>query len=177
MYGNDVNDTTSGPWGLGVFGVRPFQSFDKKRDLGATFAEISDGTSCTLLISENLVPERNSTWGGPIGETFYGNMGGALFSATTTPNSTVADLIWGYCPANPIIGCTGYAAPCAMLSVNGSGTRSAEGAYAAARSAHPGGVNAAMADGSVTFVINNVDQLFWRRIGTRAGGEAVTPNW
>ena len=31
-------------------------------------------------------------WGGAIGETVYGNMGGSHFSAYTTPNSTMAEL-------------------------------------------------------------------------------------
>lgn len=177
MYGNDVSDGTAGPWGIGVFGVRSGQSFDQSRQLGATFADISDGTSCTLMLSENIVPEQNGGWGGTMGETFYGNMGGSLFSATTTPNSSVADLIWGYCPKNPLIGCMGYPAPCEMLQVNAGGTQSAAGAYAAARSVHPGGVNVAMADGSITYVGDGVDLSLWRKVGTRAGNEPVSPNW
>jgi prepilin-type N-terminal cleavage/methylation domain-containing protein/prepilin-type processing-associated H-X9-DG protein len=40
-----------------------------------------------------------------------------------------------------------------------------------ARSYHPGGVNAAMMDGSVRFVRNSIAQDVWRAAGTRAGGE------
>lgn len=44
---------------------------------------------------------------------------------------------------------------------------------ATARSAHPGGVNAVMGDGSVRFVGETIDQATWRGLGTRNGGELV----
>jgi len=43
----------------------------------------------------------------------------------------------------------------------------------AARSNHPGGVNAAFADGSVRYVTNSIDQPTWRAVGTKANGEIV----
>ena len=64
-----------------------------------------------------------------------------------------------------------------MISLNSSGAPSTAGAYAAARSAHPGGVNAAMADGSVGFFSKTVDLYVWRGLGTRAGNEAISPSW
>lgn len=42
-----------------------------------------------------------------------------------------------------------------------------------ARSNHPGGVNALMADGSVRFVKETVARQVWRGLGTRNGGELV----
>lgn len=45
--------------------------------------------------------------------------------------------------------------------------------WAAARSGHPQGVNAAMADGSVHFIANDIELAVWRALGTRAGGEAA----
>lgn len=47
------------------------------------------------------------------------------------------------------------------------------GVFSAA-SFHPGGVNAAMADGSVRFVRQTVSLATWRAIGSRAGGEVIT---
>ncbi len=76
---------------------------------------------------------------------------------------------YGYLTANY----TGYGAPCVMIASSVWWTPSAEGAYAAARSNHRGGVNAAMADGSVRFVSESVDQEIWRASATRAGGEPV----
>jgi hypothetical protein len=43
--------------------------------------------------------------------------------------------------------------------------------YSAARSYHIGGVQGALADGSVRFFSENVDLLLWQAIGTRGGGE------
>lgn len=42
-----------------------------------------------------------------------------------------------------------------------------------ARSYHPGGVNAAMADGSVHWFGDGTSLMVWRALGTRAGGEVV----
>jgi prepilin-type processing-associated H-X9-DG protein len=44
----------------------------------------------------------------------------------------------------------------------------------AARSLHPGGVNAVMADGSVRFFKNGINLQLWRALGTRRGGELVS---
>ncbi len=44
--------------------------------------------------------------------------------------------------------------------------------WRAARSRHSGGVNVAMADGSVRFVGDDVDPGVWKAAATRAGGEA-----
>ena len=173
MYGNSVDGTT-GPWGPGVFSVLPGQSFDVGASVPTWTTRVSDvrdGTSNTLMFSETLVPDVPN-WGGPIGETIYGNMGGALFSAALTPNSTASDRVIGPCPHQQ--GDTGYGAPCAMIASHAWWTPSAQGAYAAARSRHSGGVNAAMTDGSVRFVSNSVDQVVWRSTGTRAGNELAS---
>jgi len=173
MYGNSV-DSTSGPWGVGIFGVTSGQSFDSDAAVptrGVTFADIKDGTSQTLMLSEIVVPRVNS-WGGPIGEIIYGNMGGALFSAALTPNSTSADRPIGPCPQN--VADSTYDQPCVSLGGNAWWTPSGQGAYVGARSRHPGGVNAAMGDGSVRFVSSSIDVLIWRGVATRAKRETVS---
>ena len=43
-----------------------------------------------------------------------------------------------------------------------------------ARSYHPGGINAGMADGSVRFFKDSIAQASWRALGTRSGGEVVS---
>ena len=173
MYGNGT-DATGGPWGQGVFGVVNGQSDDVNKSpktLGIKLARISDGTSNTLLLSEGIVP-RVTGWGGPIGSIIYGNMGGALFSASLTPNTSAADRPVGPCPQNQ--GDPAYTAPCLSLGGNAWWSPSAAGAHVAARSRHSNGVNAALADGSVLFINDNVDQKVWRSLGTRTGGETVT---
>jgi len=44
----------------------------------------------------------------------------------------------------------------------------------AARSRHPGGVNALFADGGVRFIKSSINLQPWRAIGSRNGGEAVS---
>ncbi len=58
---------------------------------------------------------------------------------------------------------------------NGDTSDSRSGIYAAitASSQHSGGVNLAMADGSVRFISDSIDRNVWRAIGTRNGNESV----
>jgi len=171
MYGK-TTDSTSGPWGVGAFGVHPGQTADAAGSLskaGVRINQIEDGLAHTLMISEGLVSRVEDGWGGPIGEALYGNMGGALFSASLTPNSSSPDRPIGPCPQDA--GFSTYRAPCVSLGGNAWWTPSAEGAFAGARSKHPGGVNAAMCDASVAYVSDEIDIAIWRGLATRAGGE------
>jgi len=175
MYGESV-DATSGPWGIGIFGVRHGQSFDGGTQVdtrGARAEDITDGLSNTVLLSEMLVPTVPG-WGGVIGETIYGNMGGALFSVALTPNSSAADQVYGPCPSAQ--GDLSYRPLCVTIASHAWGQPCGAGAYAAARSNHPGGVNVAMGDGSVSFVTKSINQTVWRSLGTRQAGEnAILP--
>ena len=65
----------------------------------------------------------------------------------------------GYCIAIP-------AAPC--------GTQSMANAFALARSRHPGGVNATLADGSVRFVSDTISPSTWLALGTRGSERSRT---
>lgn len=173
MYGEDIQDGTTGPWKPGVFAVRHNQSYDTNAAVptrGVRIAEIIDGTSNTTMISEGIMPTV-TWWGGPIGSIIYGNMGGALYSNAITPNSSAPDRIIGPCPQNQ--GDTIYIEPCQSIGWNAWWTPSAARAYAGARSRHPGGVNVGMADGSVRFFSNTIDLLIWRYLGTCAGNEVV----
>jgi prepilin-type N-terminal cleavage/methylation domain-containing protein/prepilin-type processing-associated H-X9-DG protein len=136
---------------------------------GVNLKEIVDGTSRTLMFSEGLVPE-TADWGGSIGETIYGNMGGALFSAYETPNSSVADTIFGPCPLD--VYDTEYQGPCVSRAHPGTGSPGGDQVFSSARSVHSGGVNASMVDGSGKFVADGVDRAVWRSAGTAAGEEA-----
>lgn len=180
MYGTRT-DTTAGPWGLGVFGVIPNQTTDPAgkifnttgpKTAGAKITAITDGTSNTLLLAEGIAPETSSGWGGPMGCILYGNMGAGLFTTSISPNSTSPDRPIGPCPQNQ--GISSYTAPCLSLGGNAWWTRSAVGAYATARSLHTGGVNVAMADGSVRFITDGIDLTIWRAMGTRSNSDIVT---
>jgi prepilin-type N-terminal cleavage/methylation domain-containing protein/prepilin-type processing-associated H-X9-DG protein len=181
MYGN-ATDGTAGPWGIGVFGVVPFQTTDPNgiifntmtgpRTRGIPFTSITDGTSNTVLASEGITPSTSAGWGGPLGSILYGNMGGGLYTHSLAPNSSSPDRPIGPCPKDQ--GITDYTPPCQSLGGNAWWSRSAVGSQVAARSRHQGGVNVLLADGSVRSVSNSIDLSVWRAMGTRAGGEVVS---
>jgi prepilin-type N-terminal cleavage/methylation domain-containing protein/prepilin-type processing-associated H-X9-DG protein len=171
MYGNRIyaadGQVAPGSW-VGAFGVKQYSgSGDRKLFRPVRIKDFIDGTSNTIFMSETLVPTVPD-WGGPIGETIYGNMGGALFSAYTTPNSDIADRVSGPCPLDQ--GDTAYLPPCTSFAAAGGGLQ----AHAAARSAHPGGVNVTMSDGSVRFAVDSVSQRIWRAMGTRANNDVIS---
>ena len=176
MYGA-ATDTTGGPWGVGLFGVISGQSVDSNASVKTApprLEAIPDGSANTLLLAEGLISnvDPSSGWGGVMGEIIYGNMGGGLFSASLTPNSSSPDRPIGPCPRNQ--GDMVYNAPCLSLGGNAWWTPSGQAAYAGARSKHTAGVNTALADGSVRFVANSIDVKVWRGLATRAGGEPVS---
>jgi prepilin-type processing-associated H-X9-DG protein len=117
-------------------------------------ADITDGTSNTLFMSEVLMA-REKDWDSR-GDLFNDDGPGGSFMTNNTPNSTTPDAPQ-FClsdPANP---------PCA------TGTPT----HIAARSKHPGGVNALFADGSVHFMSETIALAVWQGLGTSKGAEAV----
>ena len=172
MYG-DPTDPTQGPWGMGMFNVMPNQSFDTGAQVKTFYSrnrDVTDGLSNTIMISEGLMA--NVTWwGGAMGEIYYGNMGGSLFSATLTPNSTAPDRILGPCPQDQSD--SRYKAPCLSLGGIAWWTRSGQRAYAAARSLHGNGVVVTFGDGGTRFVPNGIELYTWRALATSANGEKV----
>lgn len=147
----------------------------------ATPAAIRDGLSNTAAFGEKLRGRASAAYANPRTDMFYGGLGapytadeslaacsagvdpakfltaagltwsvGALsqtcYNHIVGPNSTIPDC---YLPSNSIVGIVGT------------------------RSNHPGGVQAAMADGSVRFFKTSIDRRIWRAVGTRAGGEII----
>lgn len=125
-------------------------------------AHIRDGTSNTLLASELiLVPD------GPVGSTGqqdvrgrYHNVkhAGALFSTLYPPNTSHPDR-FNHCFSSQ------REAPCTYTGTD---------VVVSARSYHVSGVNISRADGSVHFVSNHVDDVLYRAMGSRAGGELTS---
>ena len=102
------------------------------------------------------VPEGDggSYWGGA-------RWGGYGFTTLEAPNTTVADKVYA-CKST-----TWPKAPC--QSIGGT-----DQLQVFARSSHPGGVQSALADGSVRFISNTINLTTWRALGTKAGGEVVS---
>jgi prepilin-type processing-associated H-X9-DG protein len=82
-----------------------------------------------------------------------GSLGMTMFNTIATPNST--NYPWGDC------------------RYTGGGYPN-DATFANANSLHPGGVNVLMADGSVRFVKNSINQGTWWALGTRATGEVIS---
>jgi prepilin-type N-terminal cleavage/methylation domain-containing protein/prepilin-type processing-associated H-X9-DG protein len=128
-----------------------------KRERGAfylnsdlKFKDMVDGTSNTVMVSELLVvPDL-----GPVGD-FRGVMHyveGPHYHHNYGPNSSVPDgMRGGWCvniPSAPCVGTYDIWNPKKMTM--------------SARSAHPGGVNVLMGDGSVHFATDAIDLLIWQ---------------
>lgn len=156
-----------------AFGGAPF-SFVK----GVPLVAIQDGTSNTLMFSENLSygPDLVN-WSGPLSDVENGT-GGCGFQGFYPPNLKGCDEISRqYLPLadarNGRPGSGGVPnASCPVISTNAN---SQELASHSARSKHSGGVNAALCDGSVQFFVDGIDINVWRALSTANGGDII-PN-
>jgi prepilin-type N-terminal cleavage/methylation domain-containing protein/prepilin-type processing-associated H-X9-DG protein len=148
---------------------------------------VSDGLSNTVAFSESILGEgpvmvAGQSPGTP--RTVYGNV-----SPPLTPDACSDPKLWnvqnprGYLWASGEIRCVSYNHfytpnsknyDC-IANINSPGPQqfTAVG-FRAARSNHPGGVNALMGDGAVRFVGDDVDPAVWMAVGTRAGGEKLS---
>ncbi|MEX0793791.1 MAG: DUF1559 domain-containing protein [Pirellulaceae bacterium] len=129
---------------------------------GKGFQDIVDGTSNTLMLAEALV---NDDDGDHRGRYYNAHGGDCLFTTQERPNSTVGDRIQLGCRP----GTTEFWQQLTPCSPVGGGTET----MISARSLHPGGVNAALADGSVRFIPETLDVLTYSALGTAMGGETV----
>ncbi|WP_165227216.1 DUF1559 domain-containing protein [Aquisphaera insulae] len=146
------------------------------------FASIPDGASQTVMLSElarsstlttnHIIETVNQVIlsyevtcrsNGPAvprargNRWIYGAPNHTMYSHHRTPNHTEPDCRGG----NPFGDATNAAWDRLSLDT-------------AARSLHPGGVNIALADGSVRFVMNSVSLAAWQALGTRNGGEVIS---
>jgi prepilin-type N-terminal cleavage/methylation domain-containing protein len=117
---------------------------------------ITDGTSNTLMLSEVLMAKvlSDNDWRGDI----HNDDGVFRFHTVVTPNTSTPDLISST---------TFFRADNDRLMPVALGNPQ----RAAARSRHPGGVMAAVCDGSVRFYSNNIALNSWRAVGSMGGGE------
>ena len=133
---------------------------------GKPFAQIDDGLSNTLMISECITIDESNGWGGPISDTGISH-GGQTFNTWLLPNSKSPDEVVGICPTTKAA-LNGNI--CTLISSDRS--KILEQSFAA-RSKHGVGVQATLCDGSVHFVSNFVDKNIWKAYGTAKGGEAT----
>jgi prepilin-type N-terminal cleavage/methylation domain-containing protein/prepilin-type processing-associated H-X9-DG protein len=161
---------TFAPADLGAFGsltsIRgPFRVNNTTNAIQPfSFRDIIDGTSNTMMASElKLVADYNG-YSDARGDIWSeGTKCGYMYTAATTPNSTIPDQLDGTsgCPnkvSNP---------PCIPVS-------GAQREFNAARSYHSGGVNVAFCDGSVRFIKDSINLVTWRALSTKDGNEVVS---
>ena len=159
-------------------------------DSAVKLTDIADGTSNTLMMAESLLGSATNLSGTALADlpkpfrvmaslsAGRGRVGTA--PGGVSPMFTEADIqgatswqadrgfpwIWGQASATLF---NAHLSPNSTLPDAFSHNRG----WFAARSAHTGGVNVGMADGSVRFVIDNIQIDHWRALATRSGGEIV----
>jgi len=150
--------------------------FDANRK--TSIRNITDGTSNTMCIAEGLTGPTGQA-GTNRGFVFSDQPGGAFIFTKEAPNSRVPDVLYPvfrWCPGlkwqEPDLPC-----------VTGNWTNDVTTDHTcAARSRHPGGVQALMADGSARFINETIDSysyghaLFpgtWQKLATIGGGEVL----
>jgi hypothetical protein len=154
-YANGPNPF-NGPMGEPVsFGGAPFTA-----NTTVAIAELTDGTSHTLLLGEVIVgAERPGTTVDTRGDVYNDDFCATMFMTYTGPNAACPDALGPNCnhpfATNP---------PCTPTTP----------AFNAARSFHPGGVGTLRADGSVKFINDSVTLPVWRALSTPAGVEALS---
>ncbi len=133
-------------------------------DKPVPFAACTDGLSNTVMVSEVITPESPNIWGS-IGRTMVSM--GAGFTTYITPNSA------GHDRANRCYTTLGGGE---INKCDNLGDDAWRDNITAARSMHPGGVQAAMGDGSVRFFTETISRPLWQGYGTRGNGEVLSGN-
>lgn len=156
-WGPVTQPAASTALGWGPFGYTDFASTSAPRE--TQLKEIIDGLSNTLLMSELIYNKRDTS---PDQRGDVNNDQGAnRFMTINTPNRGTDSMDGGWCETQPDMPCSG----------------AATAGHYTARSRHPGGVNAAMCDGSVRFVTNSVSLTTWQAVGSMNGGETIGADW
>jgi len=128
-----------------IGGLSTFETMDASANQGANaLAAIQVCQAAFTSKSGSVDVQRGENWA-------HGCMAMTMFNTIATPNLY-----------------NGSFTHCSRI---GSGARSD---ISNADSYHPGGVNVAMADGSVKFIKNSVNPMTWYGLGTKGGGEVIS---
>jgi prepilin-type N-terminal cleavage/methylation domain-containing protein len=166
-YGQDQNPSRQGPYPnpyTGPLGTVLFLGAPFTGNLSKSIATITDGTSNTLLMAEVIIGADTPGAVSPAGTDTRGDVYNddipcTMFMAYTTPNSKTPDQMPTFCNYP-----YGLNPPCIKATPS----------FNAARSLHPGGVNALNSDGGVKFFKNSINLATWRSLSTTQGSEVVS---
>jgi prepilin-type N-terminal cleavage/methylation domain-containing protein/prepilin-type processing-associated H-X9-DG protein len=169
FWGQD-SPATSSPMIDPVTGLVPVFMKSAFGHYNVRFAHVTDGLSNTVFVGEILQGDQFDIRG-VMWSTIPG--GGSFFSRMP-PNNPIdyyrGGIVGDYLNNAPGLFCfsnPGQDLPCTP----GASDR---GAYAGARSRHPGGINVLMGDGSVRFVKNSINMPTWLGLNTIQGGEVIS---
>lgn len=149
-------------------------------NLSINLAQISDGTSNTAVASEKLMGDFNNGIASQMRDIYVQT------TWPTTPEETYQQCQAVDNTSLPAKGESGGGSPWLRGYVATSVYKhvSPPNSYSCyfypsrltltATSLHPGGVNVALADGSVRFVKSAVNRMTWRALGSRNGGEVIS---
>ena len=173
---DDPRSSSKKLWRGGFFGLESIKRNPPAGRVGRgkKASKITDGISKTVMLSEVLAwaesdPQYTSPEGLPGNNDWRGvwmvpSVGAAAFTGRFPPNSKGSSVI----DTIPACGRDGMPddsdVPCVEDKSDGA-------TWASARSKHSGGVNAAMGDGSVRFVDEQIDRFVWRNVCSRRDGE------
>ena len=139
--------------------------FMYRADRKTKLKDIVDGSSKTMMVAEYVTAGPNS---GIRGFFYTSRAGGKPIHVQNTPNNSTPDRLYNnanFCGSGSNANLPNENAPCVADSSDSS--------FATSRSYHPGGVQVVMADASVAFIADNVDQPVWRNLGWMDDGNAV----
>jgi prepilin-type processing-associated H-X9-DG protein len=160
-------------------------------NVNSSLASVADGTSNTILLSENVLTGvstgtpysfgHQTNWACPFPtfSTFIGptNVCGTPVAATSLDctsggvgtqlgaNTTTGQDGPGWAAANKVGQTPGPS------NINGGGSLTIEGGYPYSNSSHPSGVNMGFCDGGVRFVTNTIDGTVYSKMITSAGSK------
>jgi prepilin-type N-terminal cleavage/methylation domain-containing protein/prepilin-type processing-associated H-X9-DG protein len=165
-------------------------------------ADVLDGTSNTIAYSEEIADDNDSNFSRKPGKGTggAGNLKAVYLTDVNTVGMAAVLNDFALCTAKYnsdkggkegggyrwSCGAMGYTMFNTIIPPNGGGQykwgacrnnccpQSRHADYVGATSFHPGGVNVAMADGSVKFIKNSIAMNIWWALGTRANGETVS---
>jgi prepilin-type N-terminal cleavage/methylation domain-containing protein/prepilin-type processing-associated H-X9-DG protein len=140
---------------------------------GAKITELTDGASNTILVGELRA---GLTAVDPRGVWALGFPGSSIVNAgRATYNPTPNNLLGGVKAdgGDELQNGNQYCNPATAALGMGCTTSGTDMTSAMARSLHTGGVNCCFADGSVHFVSNNVSQLTWVQLLSKADGQVT----
>jgi prepilin-type processing-associated H-X9-DG protein len=175
------------PQWLGLFGMVEIRKnpVGQRVGVGTKVGKVADGMSKTVLLSEVLtwsdanetgasqddtVPHGNDDWRGV---WMIPSVGASAFTGKFPPNSKGQRK--DFRPNSPILDSADAIPACGtgLTDPDMPCVEPDDGAnyFASPRSRHNEGVNAAMGDGSVRFVSDDIDAYVWHTACTRSGGD------